>query len=357
MLFYDKKKKPNPPPIPLTINGESLKRVFTQRILGIIIDNNLSFSPHIENITNKCKRAYNRLALFPDMRPDLAIQIYKSFVRSKLEYGSAVWGHTLYNNKHLRLLEAAQKGALMLILRSMKSTPLDAMEAELGIAPIDLRIQELQRTEAVKLFQKHDEYISGNMDKKMKNKLTPLSYLGHLVKQVLSKISKDLKTGTQQIKIPKEIPPSFELFSIPNMTITLPNKISSEEAVQSYIHSILNQITDDTMIIFTDGSAQNNPGPVGSGVVIKGSVRYIFHFLFYLTKRKPIKNDEKWFLFHVKSSFRSQDIKCFVFPSCLHFCPVGHCWKKRLKIFFKIHDVMKWLNKDSNIHIDRYLRL
>ena len=30
--------------------------------------------------------------------------------------------------------------------------------------------------------------------------------------------------------------------------------------------------------------------------------------LFYLFQRKPFKNDEKWFLFHPKSSFRSQDI-------------------------------------------------
>ena len=29
---------------------------------------------------------------------------------------------------------------------------------------------------------------------------------------------------------------------------------------------------------------------------------------FYLLQRKPIKNDENSFLFHLKSSFRSQDL-------------------------------------------------
>ena len=85
MLFYDQRKKPNPPPIPLNINGVSLNKVCSQGILGLIIDNNLSFSLHIENITNKCKRAYNRLTQFPDMQPDLAFQIYKSYIRSNLE--------------------------------------------------------------------------------------------------------------------------------------------------------------------------------------------------------------------------------------------------------------------------------
>ena len=70
-----KEKTTNQPLIPLTINGVSLNKVYSQRILRIIIDNNFWFSPHIENVTNKCKRTYNRLAQFPDMQPDLAIQI------------------------------------------------------------------------------------------------------------------------------------------------------------------------------------------------------------------------------------------------------------------------------------------
>ena len=71
----------------------SLNKVSSQRILGVIKDSNLSFSPHIENIANKYKRLYNiennieniankykrlynRLAIFPDIPPDVAIQIF-----------------------------------------------------------------------------------------------------------------------------------------------------------------------------------------------------------------------------------------------------------------------------------------
>ena len=43
------------------------------------------------------------------MRPDLAVQIFKSFILSKLEYGSIIWGHTVYTDKHCKLLEAAEK--------------------------------------------------------------------------------------------------------------------------------------------------------------------------------------------------------------------------------------------------------
>ena len=114
MIFYNKKNTPAPPtPIPLTVNGAPLKKVSSQRVLGIIIDEDLTFTPHIEYITSRCKKAYNRLTLFPDMRPDLAVQIFKSFIRSKLEYGSIIWGHTVYTDKHRRFLGAAHRRFLL----------------------------------------------------------------------------------------------------------------------------------------------------------------------------------------------------------------------------------------------------
>ena len=276
MFFYDKKQLPAPPSIPLTIDGSSLKRVTCQRILGILIDEDLTFTPHIENITNKCKKAYNRLTLFPNIRPDLALQIFKSFIRSKLEYGSIIWGHTIYKNNHIKLLEAAQKGALMLILRAMKSTPTDALESELNILPIDLRLEELQRIEAIKLLQKNDPFINDNMQKTIKGKkLTPLTHLGHLVKQILVHLSKHQKISLDSVQIPPEIPPTMETFSLQNLTVKLPNKFVSTHDEKKYIKEITDNInTNKTMLVFTDGSAQGNPGPTGSGVVIRRPGQY-----------------------------------------------------------------------------------
>ena len=73
MVFYNNKKKPSPPTISLTINEIPLKQVQTKRVLGIVIDENLTFTSHIENITIKCKQAYNRLTLFPDLNLNLAV--------------------------------------------------------------------------------------------------------------------------------------------------------------------------------------------------------------------------------------------------------------------------------------------
>ena len=62
------------------------------------------------------------------------------------------------------MLESAQRGALPLILRTMRSTPTEALEVDLSVLPIDLRIEELQCHEAGKLLTKEEEYIKANME-------------------------------------------------------------------------------------------------------------------------------------------------------------------------------------------------
>ena len=72
------------------------------------------------------------------MTPDLVVQIYKSFIRSKLEYGAIIWGQSIHSFKYMKLLDEAQRGAMKLILRAMKSTPTEVLESELNIAPLKL---------------------------------------------------------------------------------------------------------------------------------------------------------------------------------------------------------------------------
>ena len=164
IIFYDKKKLPPPPSIPVTINGSSITKVKAKRVLGIIIDEDLTFTPHVKHITQKCKMAYNRLTLYADMSPHLTPQLYTAFIRFKLEFDCSVWGFTIHNAKHLKLLESAQRGAASLILKTIKSNPTDGLESELSILPLDVRLEEFQRHEAVKLLIKEDDYNQSKME-------------------------------------------------------------------------------------------------------------------------------------------------------------------------------------------------
>ena len=218
IIFYDKKKLPLPPSIPVTIDGSSLTKVKAKRVLGIIIDEDLTFTPHIEHITQKCKIPYNRLSLYPDLSPQLALQLYKTFIRAKLEFGCTVWGFRIHNVKHLKLLESAQKGATSMILKTMKSTPTDALKSELSILPID------QRYEAVNLLIKEDDYIQSNMIGRNKSHKirSPFENLRSLTKQILQFLSQTKKCNVNQLLLPTETPATLEIFHIPNLLLTLP---------------------------------------------------------------------------------------------------------------------------------------
>ena len=110
----------------------------------------------------------------------------------------------------------------------MKSTLTEALESELNIAPMDLRIEELQQMEAIKFLQKKDQFVTNSMGKKVNSKkLTPLTHLGHQAKQVLTVMSKHQKISINAIQIPSEIRPSLDTYIyIPNLSVTTPTKFS-----------------------------------------------------------------------------------------------------------------------------------
>ena len=64
-------------------------------------------------------------------------------------------------------------------------------------------------------------------------------------------------------------------------------------------------------------------------------------------------NDENWFLLHVKSSFRSQDV--FSFLSWLFGHVEKTAWLER-SVNFKTYDVTAWLAMIYNTHIAQYLK-
>ena len=61
-----------------------------------------------------------------------------------------------------------------------------------------------------------------------------------------------------------------------------------------------------------------------------------------------------FFLFHLKSFFRSRGIQIFVFPSTRFFLPAGHCCKGWLKTNLKIYEIIICLNNNLIKHFVWY---
>ena len=76
--------------------------------LGVLVRDNLSWSPHIHSI---CQRARQKaawvLSVFHSRRPDVILTLYKSMVRSLLEYCSPLWNPNKIGD--IQELESVQK--------------------------------------------------------------------------------------------------------------------------------------------------------------------------------------------------------------------------------------------------------
>ena len=77
----------------LIINGEKIKQVEEAKFLGVIIDDKLSWKPHIAHLENKLKCCTGILNLIKDNVPQSYHKsLYHTLFESHLSYGITVWG-------------------------------------------------------------------------------------------------------------------------------------------------------------------------------------------------------------------------------------------------------------------------
>ncbi len=116
----------------MTANGNSvpLEYTDTEKDLGVIIDNSLSFEQHCETAINKANRILGVIRRsFKYIDKEVLLSLYKSLVRPHLEYGNTIWNPTL--KKVIRSVEAVQR-------RATKMVP------ELANLPYPERLQQLR---------------------------------------------------------------------------------------------------------------------------------------------------------------------------------------------------------------------
>ena len=97
MIVTNKKLKSYKPSI--IINGKPMKECDHYKYLGVIMDKNLSWKPHIDYICKKISKACGSLAnLRYCVNIDLLREVYHSLIHSYLRYGIIVWGNSSPSN-------------------------------------------------------------------------------------------------------------------------------------------------------------------------------------------------------------------------------------------------------------------
>ncbi len=81
--------------INIQVNGINIKRVNEYKVLGVMIDNLLSWRPHVNQLQSKLARSVSVLWKAQKILNHKSLQtIYSALVAPHLQYCAEVWGHT-----------------------------------------------------------------------------------------------------------------------------------------------------------------------------------------------------------------------------------------------------------------------
>ena len=109
----------------LTLDGTPIPVVEENKFLGVIFDRKLSFIPHIKQLKAKCQKALNllRVVAHTDWGADrkVLLNLYRTIIRSKLDYGSIIYGSA--RKSYLEMLDPIHHQGLRLALGAFRTSP------------------------------------------------------------------------------------------------------------------------------------------------------------------------------------------------------------------------------------------
>jgi len=95
----------------LTWKDKNLQMVCHDRLLGVLVDNNLSWTDHIKHISKKVNSSLWLLSRIRHFLPERHRKLfYNSYIQPYLDYCNTVWGNS--NDKNIAKLEHLQKKLL-----------------------------------------------------------------------------------------------------------------------------------------------------------------------------------------------------------------------------------------------------
>ena len=151
MHFYQSRKLHLDPE--LTLDNVQIVVVPEFKYLGLLFDSKLSFIQHINYLGNKCQKAFNllRVVSSTDWGADrkVLLKLYKSLVRSKLDYGCIIYGSA--RQSYLRKLDSIHNQGLRLALGAFRTCPVNSSYAEANEPSLNLRRKKLSLQYHLKL--------------------------------------------------------------------------------------------------------------------------------------------------------------------------------------------------------------
>ena len=116
------------------LDGQAIPVKDEVKFLGLVFDKKLDFKAHVAYLKKKCQKALNilRVVGHTDWGADKStlLKLYRTLVRSKLDYGCAVYGSAKHDI--LKLLDPIHHQGLRIALGAFRTSPVQSLYAEAG---------------------------------------------------------------------------------------------------------------------------------------------------------------------------------------------------------------------------------
>ena len=137
----------------LKLDNDPIQFVKEAKFLGLIWDTKLTFEPHIKYLKARCKKSLNILKVLSRTEwgadRTTLLKLYRSLVRSKLDYGCLVYGSA--SKTALAKLDPVHNQGLRLSLGAFRSSPVESLYVEAHEPPLEIRREKLALQYAIKL--------------------------------------------------------------------------------------------------------------------------------------------------------------------------------------------------------------
>jgi len=248
----------------LMLDNNPIPVVEETKFLGVIFDRQLSFIPHLKYVKKKGLKALNILKVIghTDWGADrkVMLRLYRSLVRSKLDYGCIVYGSA--RKSYLQMLDPIHNQGLRLCLGAFRTSPVeslyvDANEPSLGARRTKLSLQYASKLKSLPTHPTHNVVFDNKYMKLFDAKPNAIRTFGLRIRQFLdgSDINLDtiMETPSYFVLPPWCIKPPDIVFDLVHL-----GKDRTDALVYKQHFMEIRHKYRDFIHIYTDGSRDGN---------------------------------------------------------------------------------------------------
>ena len=264
----------------LYLYGSLIPVVENFKFLGVLFDRKLSFIPHIKYLKAKCLKALNLLKVLShtDWGADrtVLLQLYRSLIRSKLDYGSIVYGSA--RPSYISSLDTVHHQGLRLALGAFRTSPVQSLYVEAEEPSLYLRREKLALQYAIRIAANPSNpvhkvsfppYISEKVVQLYESKPKVIRSFGLRVAPLLE--SANIQKDKIEEYFVSEIPSWCIRKPEVNLTLHSGKKSKSNpHLLKESFHQLQSQFID-YQCIYTDGSKEENK--VGCATFTNGNFK------------------------------------------------------------------------------------